>query len=56
MVKVGVNRSTWASHASEIPFVFQTPLASAPYTPAELSLSNTMQSFWVSEGEALACL
>lgn len=45
MIKLGVNRSTWASHASELPFVFQPPVR-VPFTPQELALSQAMQSYW----------
>jgi para-nitrobenzyl esterase len=57
LARVGVNTSTWASHASEIPFVFGTQtfisfpnrsksLVAVPFTAAERNLSQAISSYW----------
>lgn len=42
----GITPPTWASHASELAFVFHFPTSAAPFTDDEEALSSAMQDYW----------
>lgn len=54
LVQVGANSSFWASHASELSFVWRMPydydnphgVTYHPFTDEELALSESMQGYW----------